>query len=837
MGAGLKIIKVVVALARGVLTIRDPLSAAVQRVNQKAAGENRGAQVEIVGWYDEDSDDCFYRESPRLLLDKICAEHRPDIILGVFWGRLGARKLDNATEPELELELLSRMLAQPDGPQVNLYFLHKDFNPQTADEAEQKEFFNKFRAYFSSVSNSLWSFVKEPKISDKAADDLWMVVSQKTRINKLTPDLNLPGDEWQAVDSRFLGEARKFLGADDRLPAEVAANYFDGESPKWEYIVSKSIRPRVVVEKLENEISVKATTGRPRVTLLIGPGGEGKSTILQQVAIGLAERHQDIHIIWRNITTGRVVRLEESLIRQLLHKEGYFVIVSDNAEQIADDVWQSVLFLQSQKSRSNIQFLLASRTIDWQWAGADKPHWRRQLGESDFHAERINSLTKEDARRVVGGWEDAGMQGLGQFQAVEPDKRAQHLFKLAEDKRVRDREEREGSLLGAMLDARKSATFKDYVKGILGRLEQRAAPGGRTLREVFAYIVALHADNQQILAKPILGHLLACSPDELAREVLTPLADEAAADSSGWLVLARHRTIAEVAREILIKDFHVNFDHQILPDLVRTAIELYLKNKLSGDEIRPWNNLPKFYAKLKQIELAIRLVKVLADAEPDDPFFVVTWANILRGAGGRNRAEKDGNKYEAANIFRQRYHLISVRKMNKGFFAEWAVSEGQLDNYCFNIWLCGIALCDRMTEKHEGDTPPIMLLSGLTSAFNELYKKTANPHNRAFFDQSNAQTFLKACVAAAQLGLDKRAQKDLRPDFDLGRAMRYLDVGKRLGDTEGIVEVESDEAISRILEGIKLAWDLRAKDKGELPTTLPAFGELTFRNLYAFFRR
>src|ERR1044072_6768423 len=182
--------KIAVALAEGIPDVRDNVAEAVRQVNQKAAEEERGGVVEVVGWCQEASYPGFYRESVRLLIEKIASDFAPDVILGVFWGRLGVARQDAAVSPEEEFQLLASNLARDDHPRVRLYFLDKAFNPRPPDERDQKEFYLNFRGYFSSESNLLFPYVKQGRLTASIHDYLWGLISQSTRARKQPLELS-----------------------------------------------------------------------------------------------------------------------------------------------------------------------------------------------------------------------------------------------------------------------------------------------------------------------------------------------------------------------------------------------------------------------------------------------------------------------------------------------------------------------------------------------------------------------------------------------------------------------------------------------------------------------
>ncbi|HYP25584.1 MAG TPA: hypothetical protein VE262_02605 [Blastocatellia bacterium] len=873
-------LRIVVALAQDTSDLRADLLEAVEKLNQVALAENRQGKVEIVAWWVEGTDPGFFRESPHLLIQKIRHAHNPDVIIGVFWRRFGSDSLGPVSDIEHVLEQASKDWAAADHPILLLYFCENTPPNLTEDERrDQRPHIIRFRGLFS-VGTFWWPFKKRSEFrKTPRGEELGQIVrnhllqfirkwkideSGTSVISKPRPELDLREEEWTYLDQLDLLKLRGELGEGLKLKEEDAISYFNGEEPRWRYVVSNSIARRKAVKDIKSIISEAAYEKRLCVTLLRGPGGEGKSTILQQVAVDLTDNYPNIHVIWRKKADGA---FDQSLIRQLLNKSDSFVLICDNAAMIAQAVYETADQLKD-KPHVNIQFLLASQTTEWEWRKAPPDsRWRRALGEKNFTIVPVRKLDIEDARLIIEKWSDIGPQGLGILAQVPESERAQHLVSLAYEEELND--PNEGPLLGAMLSARTDDNvLQGYVKDTLARLEKYTLPDGRTLQHVFAYIAAVHADmaamrakiakglpdNRRnfpkpvLLSKPILARALSCSLDYLEEAIITPLADEAATSKSGYFVMVRHRRIAEVAKRILAEKspsrFYPGNKQGIYPELIRAARLAFLPphNEIDGFEIDPWNNLPRYFFEQGQLEMALTLAEVLADVEPYDPFPVVSWAHIYRDA------EK---KSEAVEIFRGRFDILlehwkrrradpdanaySNKKshLNKGYFSEWSVSEGQIGNHCFATWLCGIALSDHFDERRPDDTPFMMLLSELTSSLASLFEKADRDKDR-FYDPSHARTFLSACVAAAWLGMDPRAQKHLKESFSKDKATRNLSIGERLRTKHELPAMTgAGDALKSLKAGIILAWELRGGDEGELPSTLPGVDELKFQKIAA----
>lgn len=828
-------IRIVAVLANDVLDASAELKTAFQNLDHAAAAEQLGISTEVVAWCTEDSRADFYRESPHALIEALRREYQPDAIIGVFWGRFGAAS--GLALGEQEAERVAAQWSGKDHPRVLLYFYEKD--PAAKDETWQ--FVREFKRLFGSRWKQLWWDYKKRTVGRKTPrqDELSELVpdhllplarkrsaelraraattGQPVRRVEAIPVLKFevpPG--WEQITTQKLEDFRRHLHDRTMLAHEDAELYFNGAPPSWETTVSESVPRRQKVWELKTEMAAAAYDERLRITLLIGPGGEGKSTILRQLAVELAETCPGVYVIVRKRRGGA---LSEAFVRRLLREEGSFVIVSDDAQEVSEEIYDAAMLVY-QEPRRNVQFLLASKTLDWLWQSRVPPFakWKRDFG-GYFNKVEIRGLELHDAEEVVKKWQEAGTLGL--LAGIPEEDRARFLYDLAREEQ--SARPHEGSFLGALLRARKGegASFRSYVEDLLDRLAERTTSRGKKLQDAFAYIAALHADayladpNDDLqcppLFKRILQHALSCATlDELEDEVIAPLADEAATSASENFVTVRHYAIAEAAKEILSAKYPQKFTRDIYTELLRAALTAYHTHReISNDEIAPWNKMPQFYFRHHQTDLALRLAEVAAQAQPSDQYPLSMWADLCR----------EMDDYEGAvKVFRDRYELVARDRRDKGLYYEWGVAEGLYGNGCFAIWLQAIALSDAPPERHSGDAPPIMRLSGLSLALLKMYDKASDARNVKFYDPNHADVFLRAAAAAAQLGLDQSARGGSSDRFDskeVKRSERNLNNNRQFAADKGIHDVEKEEAFALILDGIRLAWELRGKDDGQ----------------------
>ena len=145
---------------------------------------------------------------------------------------------------------------------------------------------------------------------------------------------------------------------------------------------------------------------------------------------------------------------------------------------------------------------------------------------------------------MVTAWSTYGKEGLKTLDGLELDEAASQLLEAAKSEEINSSE---GTFFGAMLQVRWGEGLKSHIDNLLHKLERRSIGGGRTLKDAFAYIAAMHAENLPILSKDVLAAALHIPFGDLKRAVLTPLGEEAAIATTGQFVFSRHRAIADSA--------------------------------------------------------------------------------------------------------------------------------------------------------------------------------------------------------------------------------------------------------------------------------------------------
>nr|VFK22032.1 MAG: hypothetical protein BECKLPF1236A_GA0070988_103292 [Candidatus Kentron sp. LPFa]VFK26311.1 MAG: hypothetical protein BECKLPF1236C_GA0070990_1003320 [Candidatus Kentron sp. LPFa] len=359
--------------------------------------------------------------------------------------------------------------------------------------------------------------------------------------------------------------------------------YFDGRQPVWRLALSPQVPRWAVVERLAENILAASEEGRPGVFLLLGAGGEGKSTAFFQTMEKVLRSDDNWRLLHRRMDNASLSR---AWADELPREEGRcWLIASDDADQIAADVYEMAFALQS-KGRGDVHFLLCARHTEWRSTKVEQRRWE---GLPGYREETLRGLDEADATAIVEAWEKYQDRGMGELAGKTRQEAVAALLAASRSEVSED----EGALLGALLRLRMGDRMKAYVRKLLDRLADREAAKnkGEKLLDAFGYVAAMHTENQLFLSKPVLARVLGIAPRELRSKVLRPLGEEAATDTSGEMVFTRHRAIAEATMDILKNTTRYPVEpEELYEDLVVAAEELFQKGHFI-DALGKWRFL------------------------------------------------------------------------------------------------------------------------------------------------------------------------------------------------------------------------------------------------------
>jgi hypothetical protein len=550
----------------------------------------------------------------------------------------------------------------------------------------------------------------------ESGTDKWVLrVTAASADNEKITKNNVPIQAigWRILDQQWLSTNLPKPSSDDILA------FFDGRSPSWMEALDNSIPRRAIVSDLRQFLVSNDSAHMPCLILLLGAGGEGKSTVLRQLICEIAQMEPPIYqILWHEDPEAQ---LQRDYVKSLPKSTVPWLIASDDADLISKQTYELIKHLR-EHGRKDICFLLTARDTDWISCGAHVLNWKQYVR---VHERKMKGLTKEDAALIIQAWARFGQRGLGKLAGIPPDQAVEKL--AAEAKLEGEAADQEGAFLGAMLRTRFGDDLTGHVLGLLQRLRDRKRLPRGTLLEAFAYIAALHAENYLILTRDVLARALNCPTlGFLKAQVLTPLGEEAAVGSGGNVILTRHRAIAECAVKLMANKFDIDFD-DIYVEIVAAAHELKAQG-LFVPNLDKYEALPGHFFQKSRYELGIKLALSLHKRIPENPHFAVNLAKLYRTVGDHEMAAK---------VYRN-----SLKSMVKDrvFFRDWAASEVIASNWALVACLIAVSLSDDIESK-------------LTADWSKRAFLVTSKALLSLFEEYQDNIFAHGCYAATLLGL------------------------------------------------------------------------------------
>lgn len=501
---------------------------------------------------------------------------------------------------------------------------------------------------------------------------------------------------------------------------EVLLKYFDGRIPTFGIALSASVPRREIIENIRARLEVDHSSNRSSLCMILGAGGEGKSTaLLQTIEAVLKSAPGAISVLWRK---GDGATLTRKLINELPMGSSRWLIASDDADLIGEDAYRIAQSLESE-GRTDVSFLFAARHTDWRNLSVTPAQWERLPSYVQFE---LSGLSRTDAQLVVQAWAAFGDKGLGKLSGCEPADAAE---RLVEESR-RGKSTQDGAFFGALLRLRMGEDLRMHVKRLLDRLHDRRifSQSKTTLLDAFAYIAAMHAENRLFLSKVVLADVLGVEQKQLRSKVLWPLGEEAAADVAGDFVFTRHRAIAETAVDILKNTLHYEIElSDVYADMVKASRHLY-KSGVFVHGLAEWKFLSEFFFSEKDDQaLGIKLARSVIEVDSTDSHGRVKLAQLFRRAG---------QPEQALQVFRD-----SPMTELRGFFNEWATAEICEGNFALGAYLAAAALSDEVARQ----PPDNKTIRICLSVFGKACKLLQENYNEI--------EFAKGFGAAGRLGL------------------------------------------------------------------------------------
>lgn len=213
------------------------------------------------------------------------------------------------------------------------------------------------------------------------------ICDEMSRVAAPPPRAAAPLTNWHYIDAAY-------LDASGPLSEAEVLRYFDGAVPAWRYAISGGIPKRAIVLRLMSELNQYRDSPSCSLHVILGAGGEGKSTVLRQVAADLA-RTDGWRILWRPepaicLVSDEVQRLDPSV---------HWLLVADDAENLVENAFDAAGRLH-EAGRSNIHLLFAARQPEWQAAGTLGTHGLILDGKTPCSSVDWNDLMRQSLSRL-----------------------------------------------------------------------------------------------------------------------------------------------------------------------------------------------------------------------------------------------------------------------------------------------------------------------------------------------------------------------------------------------------------------------------------------------------
>lgn len=526
---------------------------------------------------------------------------------------------------------------------------------------------------------------------------------------------------WQAIDEPTLSGLPE-LDNDELL------RYFDGQVPTWRHATSSRIPRRSVVISLSDSIRTEQDANRASLHVILGAGGEGKSTTLLQVAADVA-RVGGWRVVWRPEPG---VELSPEHVEGIPKDSHPWLLVSDDAEELVAPI-SVALAKAHQTGRTDIHFLVAARDTDWVSAGGLSQPWRN-YAPGYSHPTTLRGVTHDDAEKLVDAWESLGDQGLGRL-ATSADRTARaELFVRAVQEESR---RSEGSFFGGLLEARLGVDgLREHLVALLTHLKDlEVRDSTRSLADALMYVACCHGGGIDGLDEVVLADLVGVDKRVVHRDVIRPLGDEAAGVRSAGHLYTRHRKVADAL--LVVGHDRCGFD---LPELWSNIVEqtaetsrnvevgrqsygpiLHAGPRLSGE-------LPDGLPEPLRAEIAVASARAAVSAKPEWSSCVVDLARTLRAA----KRPAEGARLLHASLDETMKISRDWGKNVRGYLYEWGVCEGAAGRPEWDVWLSALSIANEIQPARVRREQAELSLSGLGLKFGELAEADAHgPHSKA----------------------------------------------------------------------------------------------------------
>ncbi len=512
--------------------------------------------------------------------------------------------------------------------------------------------------------------------------------------------------------------------------------FFDGSRPNWAIAQSEHVPLLPTGEKLLAELA-----DRPygvSLDLFLGPTGEGKTTLLMQLACQLAHL-PGVQVFYLR---ERAPHFDSAALNERLREATRTVLIVDQAAVQHAGMHEFLLRRQHEFTESNrrgLHIIAAARPYQWERVEAHTYAWRSRTDRTQVW--RSIGFNRDAAEAIISGWhaaDDDPAVALRRLYAVPPADRVEHLQVAIESARAGPVEliRRSGtqhesriSLFGGLLGVRfHSADLEAHLRDLLYEF-RTGFEHGAVIEEAWkltALVDALTTDEQgrgnlgEGIDERVLMKLLNFDPvskrarglSKTDREAILEVLEDAGAivpvvGKSGRNLQTRHIDIARTGLQLWLTDSKLRQIKRQLKRVVDSTVEVgYVPGYAAilhcalqvEPRLSPLRRIP-----LETVyELAIAAGRASWQAEPRIDHFTEYLGALIR-SGKLNR-----NDWEVgAELIRQHWgglvHMDRDGDKLRFLVQKWAHLEQLLGRPRFALWLHLLGLSDQLRRTGGGE--------------------------------------------------------------------------------------------------------------------------------------
>lgn len=503
-----------------------------------------------------------------------------------------------------------------------------------------------------------------PKLEKELAD----VLDYKDMLRSSASNATIPGLDLVIPD--------EFKGTGDGQLVARALSFLDGREPTVRDGFNHLIASRDLLFTVYNQLQDRISLEVPTLTLITGASGEGKSTLLAQLAAKIS-RNSDVAVLF-----SRIGHLDSRAVLEMDPTRSTFILV-DEAQVSVSELRNLCQRLNGEASRP-IHVVAVARDTDWTSAGGFGFAWSNYV---DYRGYRLGGLSHLDASSIIRTWDALGDKALGQLAKITTfDARVGRLLHLSKSQNSDS-----GTLFGASLEIRFGSTLEAHISQLLKHLLDMRVHIPRddfdSSDKSLAYALFLMALPQVYghrgMRKEILSRAFGLSEFEVDTFVLKPLGDEVPVSIMGVTVGARHPSIAEA---VVRSGIEANFDLSgALARLVESAV-LEIDANGYSEEIA---DIAYISRNIRDSDVSIRAAEAAHQASPLRLSYGARLSSAYR-AGGR---PKDAVRLGRACLA-ESWRAPDRRGTLRVILNELGVALGTTGEYVENVHYALLSLAD-----------------------------------------------------------------------------------------------------------------------------------------------